>query len=353
MVRRFAMSNHSRHYPQKETLFRAENASVLASAAQTCNQDGWAAQVVQDEQLLLAVQRMSFLRTAEKVRLCHTVNESSRLHALSAADVQEIVGRPISVEKWQSELLLSEAIRDTAYLSRIKARFVSIFDPEYPPQLRETYHPPFGLFVRGILPPQELPLVAMVGTRVASTRGINAAFGLARELSNSRIWIVSGLARGIDSASHRGALAGHAGTIAVLPRGIETIYPSSNKMLAASILDQGGAIVTEYPPFCVLNKYHFPERNRIIAGLARSSVVVEAPEKSGALITAEFALSEGRDVYVHRACAGKPRNEGADALASQGSKYVQSAAEIFADWGWLGSDTSVKVGSFLQNKGSR
>jgi DNA processing protein len=298
---------------------------------------------------------MDFLRTGEKIKLCCALADEGQLRGLSLSDAENMVGRPIRQDKWLPELFLAEAERDRSYLLRAKARFVSIFDPDYPPQLRETYHPPFGLFVRGSLPRQDTPVVAMVGTRIASARGINAAATLAKELSQAGIPIVSGLARGIDSASHRGSLAGKtAGTIAVLPRGIETIYPSSNKPLAASILDNGGAVVTEYPPFCTLNKYHFPERNRIIAGLARSTVVVEAPEKSGALITAEFALSEGRDVYVHAACLGKPRNEGADALVLQGAKPVQSAAEIFADWGWqcVNVTMSEPVPLEMGNKGS-
>lgn len=336
------MSSHSRHYPQRETLFRTtgkypetqESDDSVAPAPGEMLFPPSPCQRVPGLRLLLAVHRMGFLRTGEKIRLAEEVQCGDNLLAMSFDEVQRMVGRPIVEAKWTPALFLEQAGTDEAYLARARVDYVSIFDDQYPPQLRETYHPPFGLFVRGRLPGHELPSVAVVGTRVASAQGISAAFGIARELSEKGICIVSGLARGIDSGAHRGALRGEGGTVAVLPRGIETIYPGSNKSLAAAILDRGGAIVTEYPLFCNMSKYHFPERNRIIAGLSRSCVVVEAPEKSGALITAEFALSEGRDVYVHGACAGKPRNEGADALSLQGAKKIRSAADIFADWGW-------------------
>jgi DNA processing protein len=221
---------------------------------------------------------------------------------------------------------------DLELLARIKGEYICILDQRYPPQLRMVYRSPFGLYVRGTLPDPERPMVAIVGTRVPSGRGLSAAYNLAAELSARGVCVVSGLARGIDAAAHRGALKGKGSTVAVLPAGIESIYPQSNKTLAASILDGGGALLTEYPPFAEMRKYHFPERNRIIAGLARSCVVVEAPGKSGALITADHALTEGRDVFVHAECLGSSRDSGALGLASQGAGIVNNAEDIFADW---------------------
>jgi DNA processing protein len=118
----------------------------------------------------------------------------------------------------------------------------------------------------------------------------------------------------------------------VLPGGIESVYPASNRSLAAAIIESGGALATEYPPGTSIQRYRFPERNRIIAGMSRSCVVVEAPSGSGALITADHALTEGRDVFVHGACAGGSRNVGADALASQGAVIVNNAEDIFSEW---------------------
>ncbi|MCE5256852.1 MAG: DNA-processing protein DprA, partial [Spirochaetaceae bacterium] len=293
--------------------------------------------LMHDLRLLLAIHRMEFLHTGEKIRLVDEAGCGERLLRMSFGDIQRIANRPIRETSWVPGLCWEKAGRDMEYLVRSNACYVSIFDEGYPPQLRETFHPPFGLFVRGRLPAQDRPSVSVVGTRIASVKGISAAHTLAREISEEGFCVISGLARGIDSSAHRGALKGKGGTVAVLPRGIEAVYPSSNKPLAAAILDDGGALVTEYPLFSSLSKYRFPERNRIIAGLSRSCVVVEAPEKSGALITAEFALSEGRDVYVHSACSGNLRNEGADALALEGAKSISSAADIFADWEWQGA----------------
>jgi DNA processing protein len=152
--------------------------------------------------------------------------------------------------------------------------------------------------------------------------------------------VVSGLARGIDAAAHRGALAGAsrsraAGCVvcAVLPCGIDRVYPPSNRGLAADVVDAGGLLLSEYPPGEEIRRYRFPERNRIIAGLCRACVVVEAPAKSGALITAEHALDEGRDVWVAGACLGGPRGAGIDRLAADGAQPLDEALDILEDWG--------------------
>ena len=224
------------------------------------------------------------------------------------------------------------ALEDADYFARRSIAFIAITDSAYPPQLREVYRPPFGFYLRGKLPDPSRPAVGIVGTRVPTGRALGSAFSLASELSAEGLCVVSGLARGVDSAAHRGALKGRGKTLAVLPGGIEAIYPPSNKPLAASILEAGGGLVTEYPPSSRIQRYRFPERNRIIAGLSRSCVVVEAPKGSGALITADHALTEGRDVFVHGACLGGSRNAGGDALASQGAVIVNNAEDIFSEW---------------------
>jgi DNA processing protein len=164
---------------------------------------------------------------------------------------------------------------------------------------------------------------------------LGAAFDLARGLAEAGITVISGLARGVDAAAHKGALAGarEGATCAVLPCGIDRIYPPGNRPLAGEILDHGGLILSEYPPGEEIHKYRFPERNRIIAGLGRACVVVEAPAKSGALITAEHALDEGRDVWVAKDCLGGPRSAGIDRLAADGAQKAGDAGDILEDWG--------------------
>lgn len=283
-------------------------------------------------ELALVIARMDFLRSHEKLALAAEAKDLDGLLRMSSADLGKLVLRRLDLSAWDPARFRDEGLRDAAYLDASRIRFIPITDREYPPQLREVYRPPFGIYVRGRLPDPEKPGVGIVGTRVPTQAGLKAAFALAAELSSLGICVVSGLARGVDSAAHRGALRGPGSTLAVLPAGIERIYPAANKVLAARIIDSGGALVTEYPPRTGITRWRFPERNRIIAGLSRSCVIVEAPERSGALITSEHALTEGRDVFVHGACLAGSRDSGAKALAAQGAVVVHGAADILAEW---------------------
>jgi DNA processing protein len=286
--------------------------------------------------IALAIARMDFLRSHEKLLLSRGIVSARELSRMELPELEGVILRSLSRESWAPAICLERAKRDEEFLASKDIAFVGVDDPRYPPQLRETYRPPFGLYVRGRLPDAEIPCVALVGTRAATGRGLRAAFGLAEELSSKGVSVVSGLALGIDSAAHRGGLRGKAKTLAVLPGGIDTIYPAANRGLAARILDEGGCLLTENPPETQIRRYRFPERNRIIAGLARSCVVVEAPEGSGALITAEHALSEGRDVFIHQACLGGTRNSGCAALLEEGAVAIATAGDIIAEWSSCG-----------------
>jgi DNA processing protein len=315
--------NPSLGFPRKLSLFRTlfdDQIGDLAGAEGS------------DEVLRLALARMDFLRCHEKLLLARAVGSIEELEELSVPKAQAIILRELRPEFWQPRCYHEKALVDREFLASKGIRFVAIGDRDYPPQLREVFRPPFGLYLRGRLPNPERPAVAIVGTRIPTGRGLQAAYRLAASLSASGICVVSGLARGIDAAAHRGALKGEGKTVAVLPAGIDSIYPPSNRNLAAMIIDLGGALLTEYPPFVGVQRYRFPERNRIIAGLARSCVVVEAPAGSGALITADHALTEGRDVFVHGDCIGSVRNSGAEILASQGAGIVNNAGDIFGEW---------------------
>jgi DNA processing protein len=283
--------------------------------------------------LLVAIHRLESLRRDEKILLGDLCRDISDLGKLKASDIVACTGRLRSAEGWNPERAIALALRDMEFFDRSGIVYVHQDCEGYPPLLRETSVPPVGLFVRGWLPEPVLPSAAIVGTRSPTGTGLAAASSLARGLSASGIAVISGLAIGIDSAAHRGAMGGRGRTVAVLPCGIDRIYPPSNRSLAARILESGGGIVSEYPPDTGIHKYRFPERNRIISGLARACVVVEAPAVSGALITAEHALSEGRDVWVHGACAKGPRNAGADRLAEAGAPVLSGARDLLRDWG--------------------
>ena len=219
-----------------------------------------------------------------------------------------------------------------SWLYRAGGSSFSYYDPGYPAILRETARPPFMLYVRGRLPDQGRPAVAIVGTRYPTGRGLDAAVSLGMEAAAAGVAVVSGLARGIDSGAHRGALAAGGRTFAVLGRGVDAVYPPANKELAARMVASGGGIASEYPPGTPPSRWTFPERNRIRAGLCRSTVVVEAPGVSGALISAAFALEEGRDVYVAASCMGGLRSAGSDALAADGAVTLACFGDIMEDW---------------------
>jgi DNA processing protein len=191
--------------------------------------------------------------------------------------------------------------------------------PGYPPLLAELYDPPARLLLRG--GPAEIlsrPAVAVVGARSCSSYGTQVARDLARELAAAGVVIVSGLARGIDGEAHRGALAAGGLTVAVLGCGIDRDYPRAHAELARRIAE-GGLIVSEYPPGVEPAPWRFPARNRIVAGLARATVVVEARERSGALITADFALELGREVFAVPGEITSGLSKGTNDLIRQGA----------------------------------
>jgi DNA processing protein len=280
----------------------------------------------------LALARMPFLSAREKILLDDVLDGRFDAVRLGRAAVEDIVGRRLKDAPWEPEAWLDAARRDKAFLGSRGGSALSWFDEGYPAILRETARAPYMLYLRGALPEMGGAAVAVVGTRFPTGRGLEAASRLARQASAAGVAVVSGLARGIDAAAHRGALAGGSPTCAVLGCGIDTVYPKSNRELAAAIVSAGGCLVSEYPPGTAPTRWSFPERNRIIAGLCRSTIVVEAPEGSGALITSAFALEEGRDVYVARDCEGGSRSAGSDALAADGAMLVSSFAEIAVDW---------------------
>jgi DNA processing protein len=298
--------------------------------------------------LALAILRIPCLRPEERLILWDLVDDELSLSLLLTSDIEAAVGRSLGGRPWNPDSCLEAAVRDARFLERSGCRFVHHDDEAYPRALRATSRPPFGLFARGLGFDPAADAVAIVGTRIPTGRGLDAAFALSRDLSAQGVPVVSGLARGIDAAAHRGALAAQRGalsgsaagngglasgaTCAVLPCGIDRVYPPGNRALASAMLESGGLLLSEYPPGTEIHKYRFPERNRIIAGLCRACIVVEAPAKSGALITAEHALDEGRDVWVARDCLGGQRSAGIDRLAAEGAPALADAAELLADW---------------------
>jgi len=210
---------------------------------------------------------------------------------------------------------------------------VDIKSVDYPSLLKEMACPPKKLFIRGELPKSNGVKIAIVGTRKASSMGKQIAQNISRELSASGIIIVSGLAMGIDTAAHTGAIEGGTETIAVLGNGIDKIYPAQNENLGRKIIEGGGAIISEYSPGEPSYKNYFIQRNRIISGLSDAIVVIEAPERSGALSTARFAAEQGRPVFVIPGPINHPNYVGSHALIRDGAILVTGVSDIMEDLG--------------------
>ena len=224
---------------------------------------------------------------------------------------------------------------EPAYRRRLAAAGVSWVgrgDQRFPARLRLIHDPPPGLFVRSGDPPDldDRPAVAIVGARACSAYGSTVAQGLARELAAAGVVIVSGLARGVDAAAHRGALETGT-TVAVLGCGIDRDYPRTHRMLAASIAERG-LIVSEYPPAVEPAPWRFPARNRIVAGLCDATVVVEARERSGALITADLALDENREVLAVPGEITSLLSRGTNALLRLGATPVSRTRMGCTGW---------------------
>ena len=203
---------------------------------------------------------------------------------------------------------------------------------EFPPLLAQISNPPPLLWTRGNRSLFDGPCVAIVGARAATRDGIETAYQIATDLTRAGIVVVSGLARGIDSAAHIGALDAKGKTIAVLGTGIDRVYPAENKDLHERIAAHG-LLVTEFPPGANPDLFHFPQRNRIISGLSKAVVVVEAREKSGSLITARLAGDQSRDVMVVPGPIRTGQNRGGHALLRDGAKLVESAVDILQELG--------------------
>ena len=209
---------------------------------------------------------------------------------------------------------------------------INFSSDKYPKQLREIYNPPKRIYAIGNIEILNKVGIAIVGSRKATEYGKKVAFRLSKDLSERDIVIISGLAKGIDSHAHIGSLNVQNGkTIAVLGSGIKVIYPKENIELARQILRKGGCIISEYPPDDTPNKSNFPERNRIISGLSKGVVIVEASEKSGALITVDFALEQGREVFAVPGNIYSTTSVGTNKLIQQGAKLVMAVEDILSE----------------------
>ena len=210
----------------------------------------------------------------------------------------------------------------------VKFEMITINDRCYPEQLKQIYDAPKKIYVRGNKEILKDFGIAIVGCRDNTKYGELITKNLAYNLAKKGVNIISGLAKGIDSFAHIGALYAKGKTIAVLGNGIDTIYPKENEIIANKIIEYGGAIISEYPLGAKIERKNFPERNRIISGLSQGVIVVEAKEKSGSLITAEFALEQGKDVYAVPGSITSSHSAGTNELIKDGAIPVTSYKDV-------------------------
>jgi DNA processing protein len=267
-------------------------------------------------------------------------HETTLEHVIAACSPSALVDTVAAAARQEAALLL-----DRAVAARIEA--IRWDDERYPPMLRAIIDPPPVLWAAGSLDVLIRPAVAIVGSRAATPYALEVAGRLAGELADRGVLVVSGLARGVDGAAHRGCLAAAGATVAVLGSGPDIIYPREHQPLAASICSHG-ALVSELGPGAPPLPEHFPLRNRLISGISLAVVVVEASERSGSLITARCALEQGRDVLAVPGSVLGGRNRGSHALLKDGAKVVETADDILQDLGW--SAAVVSAGPQISSK---
>ena len=248
------------------------------------------------------------------------------LTELESTGIQAVSAQSLATGK-SAELAREEIARATA----AGATLISLDDPAYPPRLKEIYDPPLALYARGNTDVLTQPGIAMIGTRHPTPYGIGMAERLACDLAMQGLVIISGMARGVDTACHRGAISAKGKTIAVFGTGVDVIYPKENSRLAEQILALGGAIISEFPLGTFAAPQNFPIRNRIISGMSMGVLVVEAAEYSGTRITARCALEQNRDVFAVPGNVTNKNSWGPNTLIKQGAKLVATWEDVWED----------------------
>jgi len=277
---------------------------------------------------LIALSLLPFL-SPNRTRLLLETFDPVRLACNASASVLQAL---LSVTPEQAEQVRNPLTVDARErVAALRDRVLVLGDEAYPPLLREIADPPLTLHFRGDPSLLMRPAVAVVGSRRASPYGVNAASQLARQIAGMGIVIVSGGARGIDAAAHHAALEAGGATIAVLGTGIDVVYPKSNRRLFEHIQERG-LILSELPPGAPPKPENFPMRNRLISGLARGTVIVEATGRSGSLITARMAAEQGRDVFAVPGSIFSAKSEGTHRLIQYGAKLVHDANDVLEEF---------------------
>ncbi len=263
------------------------------------------------------------------IRLLARFKTPGEVLRASETALEEVVGKNLAqrIRQYKDFVDLEGQMRG---IEKYDVRFITLDDPAYPLRLAEIYDPPLALFTRGTLHESDRYGVAIVGTRGATGYGLRMAERLGAELAARGITVVSGMAQGIDTAAHRGALSSGGRTIAVLGCGVDVVFPAENADLMQRIIQQG-CVASPFPMGMKALKGNFPQRNRIISGLSLGIIVVEAPPGSGALITARHAAEQGREVFAVPGQAGQRNSMGPHSLIREGAKLVESVEDVLTE----------------------
>ena len=268
------------------------------------------------------------LGSKRKLKLLELYKTPEKIYKLTKEELMningigEIIANDIIISK--NEKILNYHIK---YMKENNIKIINICEKNYPQLLKEIYDPPVSLYVKGNIEILNSKNIGIVGCRECTEYGKKAAKYFAYNLAKQNINIVSGLARGVDSYAHLGSLS-TGRTVAVLGNGLDMIYPKENIELANAIIRRGGAIISEYPCGTNPDKMNFPARNRIISGMSNGIIVIEAKEKSGTLITVDFALEQGREVFVVPGNINSINSVGTNDLIKQGAKLVTTYSDI-------------------------
>ncbi|MDP8216806.1 MAG: DNA-processing protein DprA [Candidatus Kaelpia imicola] len=286
---------------------------------------------MEDREYLIALNMVEGLGSIRITKLLNGFNSAEDIFRSGESRLQSIagIGRELSLRIRSFNI---KALKEELELSKKEnIKIISILDEDYPEDLKNIPDAPIILYVKGVLDNSGLN-IAVIGSRKASSYGLLTAERLSGQLASLGVTIISGMAREIDSAAHKGALKAGGRTVAVLGSGLLNIYPPENVELAKQITGNG-AVISEFPLKTSPLRENFPRRNRIISGLSKGVIVVEAALRSGALITADLALDQGRDVFAVPGEVGSPTSCGTNYLIKQGAKLVDSAEDILEEYG--------------------
>ncbi len=278
-----------------------------------------------------AIARVSGINHRDRAKLFQSLSSAEEFTSLTLLDVRDLLKKKVR-EPWEPTLWLKESEREVELCERESVAQIFLTEEGYPASLKEIANPPFLLYLKGNLPPDFAHSLAIVGTRSPTESAKQVAFEFALEATANGFHVISGGANGIDSCSHLGALALTGKTTIVMGSGFHHLFPREQRVMMERVLSYGGGWLSEYAPWISPRTYHFPQRNRIVVGLVRAVLIVEAPKRSGAMITAFNAVDEGRELLVHEEGVTGVNREGGSVLSELGAQEVRSFCETARQW---------------------